>query len=109
MKFAENKTDTILYNHLVEYDLENFLKISVGQPLLLWSGGYLLSFTRYNLEEFEKQILENGKRVYDSILYCKMPEYKGIISDKYNNEYPVLDDSNNTIHVAVAKWLDERN
>ena len=109
MEFTENKTKTIVYNHLVEYDLENFLRISVGQPLLLWTNGYLLSFTRYNLEEFEEQIMKYGKRVYDSILYCVMPEYKESVFDKYNNEYPILNDSTNSIHVEVAKWLAEKD
>lgn len=108
MEFTENKTKTIVYNHLVEYNLENFLKISSGQPLLLWCGGYLLSFTRYNLEEFEKQIMKHGKRVYDSILYCVMPKYQESIFDTYKNEYPILNDSSNSIHVEVAKWLDDR-
>ena len=109
MKFTENKTKEIIYNHLVEYDLENFLKISIGQPLLLWTGGYLLSFTRYSLEEFEKQIMKHGKRVYDSIVYCVMPKYKDTVFDKYKNEYIILDDSVNSIHMEVAKWLDRRN
>ena len=108
MKFIENKTKEITYNHLVKYDLDNFLKVSIGQPLLLWTNGYLLSFTRYNLKEFEKQIMSYGKRVYDSILYCVMPEYKESVFDKYNNEYAILNDSTNSIHVAVAKWLDEK-
>ncbi len=105
MEITKNQTKKISYNNLIEYNMDNFLAISTGQPLLFWCDGYLLSFSRFNIDSFEENIIKHGNRCYDTIVYCKMPEFKPIVTDIHNNGFPVIDDSTNEIHKYVTDWL----
>jgi hypothetical protein len=109
LEFIVKDTKIITCNNLVEYDLENFLIYMAGSSPLLWCDGYFLAFSRYDIKTYEKNIEENSNRIFDSIVYCKHPDFERIVYDEQKIAYAVLNDSKNKFHKDFVKLLKERN
>ena len=106
--FVQHPVTEVFVGDLIQESLENFLytcKISMI-PNAIWVDGVIIvlspSFTSdNNIERFFE-----GKRMYDSVVFVKYPQYTKTVKHNGDNfEFPLRNYENYTRFKEFAKWI----
>ena len=106
--FVQHPVTEVFVGDLIQESLENFLytcKISMI-PNAIWVDGVIIvlspSFTSdNNIERFFE-----GKRMYDSVVFVKYPQYTKTVKHNGDNfEFPLRNYENYTRFKEFVKWI----